>query len=177
MVDDKAPDATPVTLSPGPHVVAISAPLHLFFVDTVNIRSGLELTYAPELTPVGEPLRPRVRAAQGLPPLDTTAINCEQLGLGYNRNQVCWDTRAAPVAPPRVTVPASMTPLPSPATLAVKVNIDGTTAEVAMLRPSDSAEFNDMASRYVMTMRWTPAKKQGAPVVGWTQIRLEPISP
>ena len=177
MVDDKAPDATPVTLSPGPHVVAISAPLHLFYVDTVNIQSGLELTFTPELTPVGEPLRPRRRAAQGLPPLDTTAINCEQLGLGYNKNQVCWDTRAAPVAPPRVTVPASMTPLPSPATLAVKVNIDGTTAEVAMLRPSDRAEFNDMASRYVTTMRWTPAKKKGVPVVGWTQIRLEPTSP
>ena len=69
-----------------------------------------------------------------------------------------------------------MTPLPDPVNLAVKVNPDGTTAEVAMLRPSGNAEFNDLANRYALTMRWTPATKDGVPVIGWTQIRLEPIS-
>ena len=69
-----------------------------------------------------------------------------------------------------------MIPRPGPVNLAVKVNPDGSTAEVAMLRPSDSAEFNDLANRYALAMRWTPAKKDGVPVVGWTQIRLEPIS-
>ncbi len=176
MVDDVAPAETPIKLSPGPHVVAISAPLHVFYVDTVNIRSGLELTFTPDLTPVGEPLRPRRRAAQGLGPVDTTVVNCERPGPGYNKDRACWDVRAAPVAPPRVPVPATMTPLPGPVNLAVKVNPDGTTAEVAMLRPSESAEFNDLANRYALTMRWTPATKDGVPVVGWTQIRLEPIS-
>ena len=162
--------------------MAISAPLHVFFLDTVNIRSGVELTYTPELTRVGQPMRQADRDA-GAPRAgpDTSAtppvLNCDRPGPGYNKDRGCWDTRALPVAPARVTVPAGTSPLPSPVVLAVKVNADGTTAEVAMFRPSESAEFNDLASRYALTMRWTPAKKAGVPVVGWTQIRLEPVLP
>jgi TonB family protein len=69
-----------------------------------------------------------------------------------------------------------MDPLPGPVIVEVKVNADGTTAAVTSLRPSESAEFNDLANRYAITMRWTPARKDGVPVVGWTQIRLEPVS-
>jgi hypothetical protein len=184
MVDDKAPTVTPIALSPGAHAVAISAPLHVFFLDTVNIRSGVELTYTPELTRVGQPLRQtdRTRPPLGLGtdtarPDTTPVLNCDRPGPGYNRGRRCWDTRALPVAPARVTVPAGTNPLPNPVVLAVKVNADGTTAEVAMFRPSASAEFNDLASRYALTMHWTPAKKAGVPVVGWTQIRLEPVLP
>ncbi len=176
MVDDRAPEETPIRLSPGPHAVAISAPLHVFFLDTVNIRSGVELTYTPELTRVGEPMRPRDRAKQRLG-LDTAVVNCDRPGPGYNKDKACWDTRAVPIEPARVMVPPGTTPMPGPATLAVKVNVDGSTAEVAMLRPSESAEFNDLASRYAIAMRWTPARKGGQPVVGWTQIRLEPMLP
>jgi serine/threonine protein kinase len=176
MIDDAAPEGTPIRLSAGSHAVAISAPLHEFYLDTVLIRPGVELTFTPELTRVGEPMRPRQRVMQRLG-LDTAAVNCDRPGPGYNRDRACWDTRAVPVAPARVPVPADLTPLPPPVVLAVKVNADGTTAEVAMLRPSDSAEFNDLASRYALTMRWTPAQKAGQPVAGWTQIRLEPVQP
>ena len=176
MVDDQAPDSTPIRLNPGPHIVAISAPLHVFYVDTVNIRSGLELTFSPDLTPVGEPLRTRRGGTQSLGPVDTSVPTCDRPGRGYNKDQLCWDVRAAPLAPPRVPVPAGMFPTPRPAILLVKVNADGTTAEVAPLRPSDSAEFNDLANRYALAMRWTPATKDGVAVVGWTQIRLEPVT-
>jgi serine/threonine protein kinase len=176
MVDDQAPDSTPIRLNPGPHIVAISAPLHNFYVDTVNIRSGLELTFAPDLTPVGEPLRTRRGGTQSLGQIDTTTATCEKPGPGYNKDQLCWDTRAVPLAPPRVRVPAGLTPAPSPLFLLVLVKVDGTTAETAVLRPSDNAAFNDLANRYALAMRWTPAKKDGVPVAGWTQIRLEPTS-
>jgi hypothetical protein len=175
MVDDQAPIGAPISLAPGAHVVAISAPLHLFYVDTVVIRPDLQLTLTPNLTPVGEPLRTDRAGTQVLGPVDTTSATCEIPGPGYNKDQVCWDTRPVPLAAPRVPVPAAMTPLPSPAIFVIKVNADGSTAQVAVFRPSGSAEFNDMASRYAMTMRWTPAKKAGQPVAGWTQVRLEPI--
>ncbi len=176
MVDDKAPEGTPIQLAPGPHSVAISAPLHDFFVDTVIIRSGVELTYTPDLTRVGEPMRPKERVMQRLG-LDSAAAQCDRPGPGYNRGQLCWDTRAAPVEPPRVMVPPGTTPLPAPAIVGVNVNLDGTTAEVVMIKPSGSAEFNDLVSRYVLNMKWTPAKKAGQPVPGWTQLRLEPVLP
>ena len=51
---------------------------------------------------------------RGWAPVDTTVINCDRPGPGYNKDQVCWDTRAAPVAPPRVTVPATMTAAAEP---------------------------------------------------------------
>jgi len=177
MVDDIAPDSTPIRLAPGRHIVAISAPLHLFYVDTVNVRSDLELTLMPNLTPVGEPLRTDRSGTQVLGAVDTTTATCERPGPGYNKDQVCWDTRPAPVAPPRVPVPARMTPLPGPVVLLVKVGVNGATAEVATLRPSESAEFNDLAGQYAITMKWTPARKDGVAVEGWTQVRLEPIHP
>ena len=51
----------------------------------VNIRSGLELTFTPDLTPVGEPLRPRRRAAQGLGPVDTTRGQLRAAGPGLQQ--------------------------------------------------------------------------------------------
>ncbi len=175
LVDETAPDSTPIRLGPGIHIVAISAPLHLFYVDTVNIRSDLELTLMPNLTPVGEPLRTDRSGTQVLGAVDTTTATCDRPGPGYNKDQVCWDTRPAPTAPPRVPVPARIDPLPDPVVLLVKVTVGGTSAEVKTLRPSDSAEFNDLAGRYAVTMKWTPARKDGVAVVGWTQVRLEPI--
>jgi len=175
LVDDVAPDSTPVRLWPGPHVVAISAPLYLFYVDTVTVRSALELTLTPNLTPVGEPLRTDRSGTQVLGPVDASEATCDKPGPGYNKDQICWDTRAVPVAPPRVPVPASMTPLPDPVIMAVKVNPDGSTAGVAVVRASNDPDFNDLAARFAIAMHWTPAKKAGVPVPGWTQIRLEPI--
>jgi hypothetical protein len=176
LVDEVAPDSTPIRLSPGPHIVAISAPQHVFYVDTVNIRSALELTFTPLLTPVGEPLRTQRGGTQTLGPVDTSVPTCDRPGPGYNKDQVCWDVRPLPVAPPRVPVPADMTPLPGPAVLLVQVSAGGATAEVAILRPSESDAFNRLASAYAVMMRWRPATKDGLPVVGWTQIRLEPIN-
>ena len=46
-----------------------------------------------------------------------------------------------------------------------------------MLRPSEDPRFNDLASGFAMQMKWTPAQKSGQPVVGWTQVRLEPVRP
>jgi len=175
LVDDVAPDSTPVRLPSGTHVVAISAPQFLFYVDTVEVRSGLELTLTPNLTPVGEPLRTDRSGTQVLGPVDVSEATCDKPGPGYNKDQICWDSRAVPVAPPRVPVPAAMTPLPDPVIMAVKVNPDGSTAGVAVVRASNSPEFNDLAARYAIAMHWTPAKKAGVPVPGWTQIRLEPI--
>jgi len=176
MVDDQAPDSTPIRLNPGPHIVAISAPLYLFYVDTVDVVSAMELTLAPNLTPVGEPLRTQRGGTQTLGPVDTTTATCDRPGPGYNKDQLCWDTRAAPRAPPRVPV-AGMTPSPGFVILLVKVNADGSTAEVATLRPSENVVFDDVAIRFAMAMRWIPARKDGQPVVSWTQVRLEPITP
>jgi hypothetical protein len=175
LVDDVAPDSTPIRLSPGPHIVAISAPQHVFYVDTVNIRSALELTFTPLLTPLGEPLRTERGGTQTLGPVDTSVPTCDRPGPGYNKDQLCWDVRPLPVLPPRVPVPATLTPLPGPVVLLVKVNADGTTAEVGVLRPSDSEVFNGMATDYAAAMRWRPATKAGAAVVAWTQVRLEAI--
>jgi serine/threonine protein kinase len=177
MVDDKAPTQTPIPLPAGMHTVAISAPLYVFYADTLDIKGGEELVFTPQLTKLGEPMRPRQRILQRLGLGGGPAPTCDKPGPGYNRDKSCWDVRPVPVAPPRVPVPADQTTLPGPVFLAVKVNVDGTTGEVAMLRPSEDSRFNDLASAYAMQMKWTPAQKSGQPVVGWTQVRLEPVRP
>jgi len=177
MVDDKAPTQTPIPLAAGMHTVAISAPMYVFYADTLDIKGGEELVFTPQLTKLGEPMRPRQRILQRLGLGGQPVSTCDKPGPGYNRDKSCWDVRPLPVAPPRVPVPADQITLPGPVFLAVKVNADGTTAEVAMLRPSEDSRFNDLASAYAMQMKWTPAQKSGQPVVGWTQVRLEPVRP
>jgi serine/threonine protein kinase len=177
MVDDKAPTQTPIPLPAGMHTVAISAPMYVFYADTLDIKGGEELVFTPQLTRLGEPMRPRQRILQRLGLGGQPVSTCDKPGPGYNRDKSCWDVRPVPVAPPRVPVPADMTTLPGPVTLAAKVLVDGSTGEVAMLRPSEDSRFNDLASAYAMQMKWTPAQKSGQPVVGWTQVRLEPVRP
>ncbi len=106
MVDDKAPTQTPIPLPAGMHTVAISAPLYVFYADTLDIKGGEELVFTPQLTKLGEPMRPRQRILQRLGLGGGPAPTCDKPGPGYNRDKSCWDVRPLPVAPPRVPVPA-----------------------------------------------------------------------
>jgi len=57
---------------------------------------------------------------------------------------------------------------------AVKVSVDGRTSKVISRVPSNDAAFEKLARSFVEQMQWTPAKKDGGAIDGWTQMVIQP---
>jgi serine/threonine protein kinase len=175
LIDEK-PVTDPLTrLTPGPHVLAVSAPRFNFFTDTVVVRAGETLELTPELTPIGAPTAaPR---ADGNRPLRARAVARCSPGPGYNSDGSCFDERPKPVNPPFVPVPEGIEGTPRPSLLWVKVSAEGRTVDVQRLRASNDVEFERAVGEFVWTVTWHPAVKDGAPVEAWTQMLFPPQRP
>jgi hypothetical protein len=168
---DGEPAVSALTRLPvGVHAIAITAPRHNFFTDSVEIRLEEIVDYQPNLTAVGEPVR-RGRRAEIIRQL----ANCDEPGPRYNPRNVCFDVRPRPVGPTFVTVPSSWSTLPNPSQLLVKVSAQGRTLEVRPLRPSNDPEFERMARRFAAGVTWRPAEKNDLPVTAWTPWQFVPV--
>ncbi len=167
MIDEKPVTEAVTRLAPGPHAVGVSAPRFNFYADTIVVRPGEILELAPELTPIGEPLRARRRATERV------AGRCDP-GPGYNADGSCFDERPKPVNPPFVTLPEGVTETPRASLLWVKVSTEGRTVDVARLRPSNDPAFERAVRNFVWSMTWHPALKDGSPVEAWTQMLFPP---
>src|SRR4029077_1770228 len=170
LIDEK-PVTDPVTkLAPGPHAIAISAPLHNFYADTIMVEAGKIAEVRPQLTRLGAPLPPRVRRELGARGVSTCAP-----GPAYNADGACFDERPKPVAAPFVPVPSDATEAPPrPSLLWVKVSPEGKTMEVQPIRPSNDAAFERDVRAFADQLSWYPATKGGEPVEAWTQMIFRP---
>ncbi|MGE5687270.1 MAG: protein kinase domain-containing protein [Gemmatimonadota bacterium] len=170
LIDEK-PVTEPVTrLAPGPHALAISAPLHNFYADTIVVEAGKITEVRPQLTRLGAPLPQRARRA-----LAARGVSSCSPGPTYNADGSCFDERPKPVAAPFVPVPGDAAePHPRPSILWVKVSAEGKTEEVQPLRPSNDPAFERDVRAFADQMSWYPATKAGQAVEGWTQMIFRP---
>ena len=74
-------------------------------------------------------------------------------------------------------MPAGVAGTPDQVVLIVKVSSAGKTMAMRTLRPSSSLEFTNAVELYANGMKWTPAKRGGQPVDGWTQVVFQPDVP
>jgi serine/threonine-protein kinase len=170
LIDEKPVTEPVTTLAPGPHAIAISAPLHNFYADTVVVEPGKITEIRPQLTRLGAPLPPRVRRELGARGVSTCTP-----GPAYNADGSCFDERPKPVAAPFVPVPADAAePHPRPSLLWVKVSPEGKTIEVQPLRPSNDPAFERDVHTFAEQLSWYPATKGGQAVEGWTQMIFRP---
>jgi hypothetical protein len=101
-------------------------------------------------------------------------VTCATYGPTYNRDGSCFDTRPAPLAAPRVPLPAGTTDVPRLVIVLVHVAQDGSTVEARVLTPSNDSTFTALALEFVKQLKWTPAQKNGEPVDAWTQQQVLP---
>ncbi len=168
LIDEK-PVTEPVTRLPaGRHVVAISAPQHNFYADTVVVQPDKVTELSPQLTRLGARAGQRTRREPVRP-----ASTCTP-GPGYNADGSCFDERPKPVSPPFVPVPADAEGLPQPSLLWVKVSTDGKTLEIQSLRPSNDPAFERDVRAFAEQLSWYAASKGGQPVEAWTQMIFRP---
>ncbi|HZE76477.1 MAG TPA: protein kinase [Gemmatimonadales bacterium] len=168
LIDEKPVTEPETRLPAGPHVVAISAPLHNFYADTIVVQPGKVTQLSPQLTRIGAPVGPRARREAA-----KVASTCSP-GPGYNADGSCFDERPKPIAPPFVPVPADAEGMPRPSLLWVKVSADGKTLEMQSLRPSSDPAFERDVRAFAEQLSWYPASKGGEPVEAWTQMIFRP---
>jgi serine/threonine-protein kinase len=165
---DEQPVTDPETRLPaGRHVLAISAPQHNFYTDTIVVQPGKVTEVTPQLTRLGAPVAAKGRDS-------TRRVSSCSPGPRYNADGSCFDERPKPVAPPFVPVPNDAEGTPRPSLLWVKVSTDGKTLEVKPLRPSSDAAFERDVRAFAEQLSWYPASKGGQPVEAWTQMIFRP---
>ena len=167
MVDTKTMLETQIKLGTGSHELAIVAPGYDFYKDTIIIITNQELVVTPDLVRIGQALRPRERRG-------TAAVACEVPGPANRFGRACYDEPPRPLGGTRVTLPAGFEGTPSASVYIVKVSVDGRTAKVISRVPSNDANFEKLARNFVEQMQWTPAKKDGGAIDGWTQMVIQP---
>ena len=176
LIDENLVVTSPIKVTPGRHILAISAPRFQFYEDTLEVQPGAVLEMAPSLTPLGGspaatvPPRIQQRRAQRA----AVVATCDEPVAGYNADKSCYDQRPRPVIAPFVTLSSDIEGTPRPSVLLVKVSPEGKTLEVRQFNPSNDAAFERLARAYATTMSWLPATKNGTSVAGWTQMAFPP---
>jgi hypothetical protein len=167
-------DAKPVLdpnirLPAGAHELAITAPGFQFYKDTIEIEGGQTLQMAPELARFGQPVsRPEVRRPR------TAAMTCEVPSALNRFGRACYDDPPRPIGSTRVALTPDIEGTPSASIFLVKVSADGKTLRVVTRTPSGDPAFERLAHTFAEGLEWTPAKKGGTTVNGWTQLVVQP---
>jgi len=171
LLDGEPVRSTVTRLAAGRHVVAISAPLHDFYEEQVEIVADDFYELQPVLVRQGagtsqaarRAIRQRRLAARGVVP-----SSCDEPGPTYNADHSCYDVRPRPVVAARVPLPPEFRGNPSPSTVLVKVSPEGRVLVVKGLRSSQDLAFEQLAREYAARAEWKPARRDSQPVMGWT---------
>jgi len=100
---------------------------------------------------------------------------CDTFGPAYNQDNICFDSRPAPLSATRIPVPDDAPIFPRQAILLIKVSRDGTTLEARVFVPSNVETFNNDALEMAKRLRWNPAQKNGEPTEAWVQWPFQPV--
>ena len=150
-----------VDVPPGTYQLAVRAAGFELFTRQVVVTPGAPSTVRVEL-----------RALAGD---DPNAGPCDQPGLAYNQDNLCFDTRPLPLSATRIPVPADATVFPRQSILLIHVSKDGSTLEARVWDPSNLDTFNNEALDMAKTLRWNPAQKNGEPVDAWVKWPFQPM--
>ena len=174
IIDGEPVNEAVTRLPAGRHTVGVSAPLHNFYEEVVQIVAGDLYELEPVLVRQGVATRrgmvQRRLAARGVIP-----AGCEKPGPAYNADHSCYDVRPRPIDAGNVTLTPDIKGIPSPSTLLVRVSVDGHPLEVRGLRPSNDLQFEALARAFAANTSWTPAMRDGMAVEGWTSWAFTPV--
>jgi serine/threonine protein kinase len=155
-----------VHLPAGWHELAITAPGAPFFLDSIYIQPQDTLEFSPALRRAGALSEARMRRL--------LRLDCDNPGPVNRYGRACYDSPPLPIGTTRVPVPPEVRGPPSVVILLVKVSMGGTTLAVRTRTASSEPAFTRAAEAFAMRMEWSPARRDGEMVEGWTQVTFVP---
>jgi serine/threonine-protein kinase len=169
-MDGQPVRGTQLDLPPGTHKLAVRAAGYVNYERQVLVAPGSTNTLAIELqkSRLLSDSQPSGGGGRG------DVSSCDQFGPAYNQDNVCFDSRPAPLSAPYIFLPADATETPRLAILLVKVSREGTTLEARVFMASNVPTFTTQALDLARQLHWTPAQKNGEPVDAWTQLQVLP---
>jgi hypothetical protein len=153
----------------GWHELAITAPGAPFFRDSIFIVTNDTLEFSPALARTGGMSEARRR--------QLLRLDCDNPGQVNRYGRACYDSPPLPIGTTRVPVPPEVSGTPSVVILLVKVSLGGRTMAVRTRNPSNEPAFTRAAEVFAQGMEWSPARRDGQPVDGWTQAAFSPEAP
>jgi serine/threonine-protein kinase len=141
-------------------------------VHQLTVRAAGYRTYSRQviITP-GETYNVRLNMQES----DEGAGPCDQFGPAYNQDNLCFDTRPAPLSTTFIPVAQDAPVFPRQAILLIRVSRNGTTMEARVYVPSNVETFNNEALDMARNLRWNPAQKNGEPTEAWVQWPFQPV--
>jgi TonB family protein len=170
LIDEQRAMNAIMRLPAGSHVVAISAPRHRFYAETVSVHRDDTLLLAPVLTQLGQPAPVTAPTGDARQPVSNDP--CEP-GPQWDGTE-CFDVRPRPLSTPFVALPAGVRRVARPAEFWIYVGLSGASEEVRVLRSSGNQAFDRAARAIATSLEWTPAQQNGAAVGAWTQMAFPP---
>ena len=158
-----------IRLPVGWHELAITAPGAPFFLDSIFIETNDTLEFSPALPRTGGMSEARRRQLMRL--------DCDNPGPVNRFGRACYDSPPLPIGTTRVPVPPEVGGTPSVVVLLVKVSRGGRTLAVRTRNPSNEPLFTRAAEAFAQGMEWSPARRDGQTVDGWTQAAFSPEVP
>ncbi len=173
---DGEPVSEAVTRLPvGRHTVGVSAPLHNFYEESVQIVAGDLYELEPVLVRQGVGTSRRGMVQRRLAARGVIPAGCEKPGPTYNADHRCYDVRPRPIDAGNVALTPDIKGMPSPSTLLVRVSVDGHPLEVRGLRPSNDLQYEALARAFAANTSWSPAMRDGVAVEAWTSWAFTPV--
>ena len=177
LIDGEPVNEAVTRLPVGRHTVGVSAPLHNFYEEVVQIVAGDLYELEPVLVRQGVATARRGMVQRRLAARGVIPAGCEKPGPTYNADHSCYDVRPRPIDAGNVTLTPDIKGMPSPSTLLVRVSVDGHPLEVRGLRPSNDLQYEALARAFAANTSWTPAMQDGIAVEGWTSWAFSPVRP
>ena len=138
---------------PGTHALSIRAAGYRPYDRQVTVFGGGTSSVSVDMTVAADP--------------------CLEPGPEYNRDNICFDTKASPQVATFLPVPADA-PVVRPTIFWIKVSHEGKALEVRLVTTSGAMAFDQAAMDLAKTIDWNPAQKNGEPVDAWVQAQFRP---
>jgi len=152
-LDSQAVQGSEFTVPVGTHILRVRASGFRTFERQVTVFGGGTSSVTVDLTPTADP--------------------CLEPGPEYNRDNICFDTKASPQVATFLPVPPDAQVV-RPAIFWIKVSRDGKALEVRLITTSGAMAFDQNAMDFARTIDWNPAQKNGEPVDAWVQAQFRP---
>jgi serine/threonine protein kinase len=160
----------------GRHRIRIEAPGYRPYDASVDIHAGQGNSHPVTMLSLAAAAPPRVagpQAAAGPPPAQCAAM--PSFGV-RNPNHECYTNPPVPRADPVVMPPASCSQPVTPARLLIKVSATGGVELSSVQGASNCPAFDALALSQANDMAFTPATKNGTPVIAWIHLPFRPAA-